>query len=265
MLKQRIITGLLMATLLLGVMFFAPIIYAEILLGIIIFLGLWEWMNLMKLSAVKPKILYILFFLAIFVILASIPFVFLMSIIVLLWLAVIFFLYGSFPKPSIFLNLPAKALWGCFILLPFGLAFDFLLQQEQHALLLLFLLLSIASFDSGAYFVGSAWGRHKLAPHISPHKSLEGLLGGLILTGLTTALLSLYLRYSFDRALFMIVLCMLTGLISCLGDLLESAMKRSAGVKDSGVLLPGHGGILDRIDAYTAGAPFFALMISIFY
>jgi phosphatidate cytidylyltransferase len=265
MLKKRIITGILIALLLIGILFFAPVVYAEILLSLIVCLGLWEWISLMKLQSFKLRLFYILFFLLVFFISIWTPFVYFMTLSVLLWLPVIFFLYFSFPKETFLLSPGFKALWGCFILIPFWIAIAYLLHLDQHVLFLLFLLLSISGFDTGAFFAGKAWGRHKLAAHVSPNKSIEGVLGGLLCTGILVSILSFCLNYSLSKGLFMIILCLLTGLISCIGDLLESAMKRSAGVKDSGTLLPGHGGILDRIDAYTAGAPFFALMVYLFY
>ncbi|MCY4281391.1 MAG: phosphatidate cytidylyltransferase [Gammaproteobacteria bacterium] len=120
------------------------------------------------------------------------------------------------------------------------------------------LFIMIWAADSGAYYVGRRWGKRKLVAHISPGKTVEGLLAAL-LSGLLAALLCalLLLQLSLvELALFMPV-CLLAIAMSVVGDLTESLMKRSGGVKDSGGWLPGHGGALDRIDSLTAAAPVF--------
>ena len=122
------------------------------------------------------------------------------------------------------------------------------------------LVLALVSFaDAGAYFVGSAWGRHKLAPSISPGKTREGALGGLAVA----------LVYAIICAAFVdgiawvpyLLSAALLAVLSIVGDLFESALKRQAGAKDSGTLLPGHGGVLDRVDSATAALPLAALLI----
>ena len=118
--------------------------------------------------------------------------------------------------------------------------------------------------DSGAYFFGRAFGKHKLAPKVSPGKSWEGALGGLLTSGVI-AFIFLQVTPSdvFGRELStvpFIAVSVATVAISVLGDLAESMFKRQAGVKDSSNLIPGHGGILDRIDSLTAAIPFFATM-----
>ena len=112
--------------------------------------------------------------------------------------------------------------------------------------------------DTGAYYTGKRWGRRKLAPHVSPGKTLEGL-GGAFAGGLAAALLCalLLLQMGLPELAPFLLVCMATIAMSVLGDLTESMIKRSAGVKDSGELLPGHGGALDRIDSLTAAAPAF--------
>jgi len=113
--------------------------------------------------------------------------------------------------------------------------------------------------DAGAYFVGSAWGRSKLAPSISPGKTREGALGGL-----AVALLYAIICGAFVEGIAWVTYLLSAALIAVLsivGDLFESAVKRQAGAKDSGTLLPGHGGVLDRVDSATATLPLAALLI----
>ncbi|MEH6456778.1 MAG: phosphatidate cytidylyltransferase [Cocleimonas sp.] len=128
--------------------------------------------------------------------------------------------------------------------------------------LVLFLVLLVAAADSGAYFAGKAFGKNKLVPQISPGKTREGLVGGFI-----AALIVAFIAASFfdlGKGFFssFIYLSAITALLSVAGDLFVSLMKREAGAKDSGNILPGHGGILDRVDGLIATLPLFALGIN---
>ena len=123
---------------------------------------------------------------------------------------------------------------------------------------ILLLVLGVWSYDTGAYLVGRQIGRHKFLTHISPSKSIEGLVGGLVATTVVTALLVAGLGQDWRGAL---VLGPLLGLAAQAGDLAESMLKRAAGAKDSGSLIPGHGGILDRIDSFLFAAPVVALYV----
>jgi phosphatidate cytidylyltransferase len=144
------------------------------------------------------------------------------------------------------------------------LALCWLRDQAAGAWLVLLLLIIIWAADVGAYFAGRAFGRHKLAPGISPGKTREGLLGGLLLAMLAAQVLA-YFSGSFAAPSWSLALvAMLTALVSAGGDLFISIHKRTAGVKDSGHMFPGHGGVLDRFDSLLAGAPFFALGVLLF-
>ncbi|MGB1272527.1 MAG: phosphatidate cytidylyltransferase, partial [Endozoicomonas sp.] len=102
---------------------------------------------------------------------------------------------------------------------------------------------------------------NKLAENVSPKKTLEGLVGGLLMSVLVSSVMALWFDFSFARGLGLLMLTVLTVLVSVLGDLWESLLKRERGIKDSSQLLPGHGGILDRIDSLTAAVPIFTLAI----
>jgi len=125
--------------------------------------------------------------------------------------------------------------------------------------LVLFLLLLMWVADSGAYFAGRCWGRHKLAPRVSPGKTWEGVWGALAGTVILAVLAAPVFDMTPRYVILFALLCLVTVAFSILGDLIESLFKRQAGVKDSSHLLPGHGGMLDRIDSLTAAAPVFML------
>jgi phosphatidate cytidylyltransferase len=152
---------------------------------------------------------------------------------------------------------PQQTMWlgvaGFAVLVPAGLA---MASLEPLEVLLVLVLVWIA--DTAAYFVGRAWGRRKLAPAISPGKSWEGAIGGLV-GGAAYAIICGWFIDGIAWPAFLAG-AVLLAMVSIIGDLFESAAKRQAGVKDSGTLLPGHGGILDRIDSATATLPLAALL-----
>ncbi len=125
---------------------------------------------------------------------------------------------------------------------------------------LMYLFLLVWGADSGAYFVGRKLGKRKLAPHVSPNKSIEGLLGGVFVSAVIIIVVeAVYLDLTIAQHILFLILSIITVFSSVLGDLLESMIKRRAGIKDSGRILPGHGGVLDRIDSLLAAAPVFAV------
>ena len=156
---------------------------------------------------------------------------------------------------------PVKLLCGLLTLIPAWLATVALHAGPAGRRRLLFLLVLIWAADIAAYFAGRAFGRHKLAPAVSPGKTWEGAAGGTLAL-LAVALVGVFWALPMSHYLF-ILICLLTGWLSIVGDLSESLFKREAGVKDSGRLFPGHGGVLDRIDSLTAAVPVFWLGLAI--
>jgi phosphatidate cytidylyltransferase len=153
-----------------------------------------------------------------------------------------------------------RLIMGVCVLLPAWSGLVFLKQQHEDGLLVLWLVGIVAMADMGAYFVGVRFGQHKLAPQVSPGKSWEGVAGGVLANLLFAVMLSLYLNTSFREGLWMGLTMIAVGLASILGDLFESMLKRYGGIKDSGTLLPGHGGVLDRIDGWMAAVPVFVFV-----
>ena len=135
-------------------------------------------------------------------------------------------------------------------------------MTQYNGLLLLAIFIFIWVNDTGAYLVGSRWGKRRLAPNISPKKSVEGSIGGLLLVLLSAVILRLLLfpELSWLRILLIATVVAVFGTI---GDLFESSLKRQAGVKDSGKLIPGHGGILDRIDSLLLAVPAVYLLLAL--
>ncbi len=160
---------------------------------------------------------------------------------------------GSVPRwPALAAGVP--------VLVPAFVAVGRLLLAEhgfaRGPVLVLWMLLLVFAADIGAFFAGRRFGRHKLAPRVSPGKTWEGAVGGLAAVALVAAAGAWHFGLALAPA---VGFGCLLGAFSVVGDLTESLFKRSAGLKDSGNLLPGHGGILDRIDSITAAAPLFAL------
>ena len=176
---------------------------------------------------------------------------------VLWWILVTIILFRYRPGQSPVPGTLAKSVFGWLVLVPAWTSLVVVHGIEGDGpSLLLFLLVLTWVADSGAYFSGSRWGKTKLAPDISPGKSREGVYGALA-GAAACGLFLAWWRPETGGPVLMIIFCLALTLISVVGDLFESLLKRQAGVKDSGSILPGHGGVLDRIDSLTAAAPLF--------
>lgn len=281
MLKQRIITALILAPAAISAIFYLPINYFAVLLMAIIAIGAWEWARFMGLTKTAHRLTYAI---ATTMLVALVWFSLRVDqtwlvisgvqheITSVLWLSVMWWLFAAllmcfFPKSSAFWsnNKFIIALFGWLTLIPTWLAFMVLrtnsynLDEFQGAQLLMYLFMLVWSADIGAYFVGKSIGKHKLMPNVSPGKTIEGFLGGVVCAVVLTVVVGITLQWSADEFTRALLVTALITTISVLGDLTESMFKRQAGVKDSGTILPGHGGILDRIDSLTATAPIFAL------
>ena len=251
MLKQRVITALIAVPVLLAVLFLAPPEIARAVIGLLFVAAAWEWSQF--LGAERPRWLFVAL-VAVAVALSSVALDPSLRWLILAaacawWLAATAW---AFVYPT---SVPALLAWGggLLVLVPAHAALEWLYLQS--ATLLLGLLVIVWLADIGAYFGGRALGRRKLAPAISPGKTWEGVAGGVITALVFAAGLCWQRGYDPVIVLPFIVLVVL---VSVVGDLTVSMFKRNAGVKDSGTLLPGHGGVLDRIDSVCAAAPVFA-------
>ena len=271
MLKTRVITALVLLAVLLPILFLLPAIYIGAFFLAALLAAAWEWSTLLSPQARLAAWLYTLFCLAIILVLlgmqnTSWQFA-LLLLAVIFWFFVAPFILAKGINLSLQKLRPFYVVLGL-ILLP-ATWFSLVFLRELG---LVFLLTSIALVwvaDIGAYFIGKAFGKRKLAVQISPGKSVEGAIGGLVLSYGYTLLCVIYLP--FESTLFgawairfgwVPMFLMVTVLVafSIFGDLFESQLKRLAGVKDSSHLLPGHGGVLDRVDALIPTMPIAALL-----
>lgn len=261
MLKQRIITALWLLPLALFGFFGLQGHAFTAFVALVMALGGWEWARMAGLLGQPARIGYALLVLAVFVVLGfALPVMPVLLVALAWWLLATLMVFVYPRSASWWGGLPGKLLMGLLILLPAGIALLWLKSREQANLLILTVMLMVWAADIGAYFVGRALGKRKLAPEVSPGKSWAGLYGGLAAGVLMGSGCALALGLSAAQLVWFVPAAAIIVLFSVIGDLTESMFKRSAGIKDSSNLLPGHGGVLDRIDSLTAALPLFALL-----
>ena len=255
MLRLRVVTALVLAPLVILALFFLPTTSFSLLLGILVLGGAWEWG---RLSCLHTPLQLVSWLLLVTGLLAAAklwsPVVLTVGLASAWWaLMAVMLVFGrrrGLPRWSA----KARLLIGVVVLVPAWQALTWLHIEDR--LLVLCVLLVVWAADTGAYFTGRSIGRQKLAPAVSPGKTVEGTLGGLAAV-MAAAVVFWWLIPALSIVGWM-ALCVVTCLASVVGDLTESHLKRLAGVKDSGRSLPGHGGVLDRVDSITAAAPIFA-------
>jgi phosphatidate cytidylyltransferase len=271
MLKQRIITALILAAVFLAALFYLPIALFCVFIALVVLVGAWEWANLAGWSATWQRFGYVAVIALVMILVAA--YLGLWSrndggdveayrSFILLgcgWWALALLLVQGYPSSAILWGSTAvRLLMGVMVLIPTWIALVFVRAQPEGAWLVLLIVAVVACADIGGYFAGRRWGKHKLKPAVSPGKTWEGFIGGVV-ANLVLALV-LWLVTA-NTLVILVALILPTSLFSVLGDLLESMVKRHRGIKDSSALLPGHGGVLDRVDSLTAAAPVFALAL----
>jgi phosphatidate cytidylyltransferase len=257
LLITRIVTALILGTALTAAILFAPTTVAAAVLGALFLAGAWEWAGLARLGP-RARVLYVAVFVA--AMLAGPWWIFdrgvLAAVLIVAlgwWLAALVAVL-TYPRP---LPLRLIAAAGFAALLPPWAALVHLHGAVPRGPELTMVVLGIVwAADVGAYFTGRRFGRAKLAPHVSPGKTWEGVAGGLLLAGIVAGAAGGWLELG---VAMLLIVGIATAAVSILGDLTVSIGKRNVGLKDSGRLLPGHGGMLDRIDSLTAAAPIFVL------
>ncbi len=270
MLKTRIITALGIALAAFIVLFVIEAAAFRIAMAALLLVGSWEFSRLAVLG--KTARTALLAFQALLLALALLYWDALTSVALPLlvaacasWCLMLLRLIGFQPGNTPGLNYRMVSLFSALAAVSYAwFSLSWLRDQAAGEWWVLLLLITIWAADIGAYFTGRKFGRNKLAPGISPGKTREGLLGGMLLALLAAQLLSYFSGTFATPSWPLALITIVTVLVSAGGDLFISIHKRTAGVKDSGQLFPGHGGVLDRFDSLLAGAPFFALGIFMF-
>jgi phosphatidate cytidylyltransferase len=260
---QRVLTAVPLALVVIWVILFQPTQSLMWLLYAVALLAGWEWSRLGGLGPIAARGAYAL-------LACALPWLMLhyagdlvsvfVSAAALCWLLVTAWLFTARPGNVSQSLSPLKLLFGLLVIPAAVLAMQAVHGSRlQGPDWLLFGLMLVWVADIGAYFSGKNFGRHKLAPHISPGKTREGLYGAAAAVTLYSLAGAWYFDLGPEASVLMLLLMLLLSLVSVAGDLFESLLKREFGVKDSGAILPGHGGVLDRIDSVLAAMPLFML------
>ena len=270
MFKQRFATASVLALLFIcALVFFSTPSFVSFIMLVVLIAG-WEWSDLAKIESTVGKLSFVLGLLFSMLTIASYAGIYTEHVYalsyqicfasVVLW-AVIFLWLQGYPSSAIlWSSKPIMIALGIFLLASTWLALSSIISLENGRYLLLLAVTIIVLADVGGYVAGKVFGRHKLAPTISPGKTWEGLLGGLVLQGILIAVLVQLLPDV--NLLHLCLLVLPVALSSVIGDLFESMLKRYRGIKDSSNLLPGHGGFLDRLDGVMAALPLFFVILT---
>lgn len=279
MLRQRIFTAIFLAAFFLLAVFVLPTPLFSAFIAMIVLISAWEWSNLSGFVEIYQRVLYVVFMagvvlgLAVYLQVLTPEFlsaesmsknimntryrnVFVVSCV---WWALALLWVQSYPTSALLWGRKLlRALMGVVVLIPTWAAFTYVRLQPDGIWLVLTIVGIVAAADIGGYFVGRRFGRRKLALNVSPGKTWEGFFGGVVANVLFALVVWQFMGVSLSWA---VALVLPASFVSVLGDLLESMVKRERGIKDSSALLPGHGGVLDRVDSLTAAAPVFALAL----
>lgn len=280
MLKQRIITAAILAPLAIAALFLLSLPGFHLAMVAVCLIAAWEWTGFATPDSPKKRKLQLAVFgLAIAGVSTLLPANILPDLIeqastkLILamatgWWFCALLLVLAYPKSDVLWrsNIVVTFIVGCLTIIPFLWAmlalhsWNYQADSLDGGILLLYVMLLVWGADTGAYFAGRAFGKHKLAPKVSPKKTWEGLAGGIVTAMLIAVLFSTFVELNWKDFSLLMLASLFAVLASAIGDLSESMFKRTAGIKDSGKILPGHGGVLDRIDSLTAAMPVFAFI-----
>ncbi|WP_394754031.1 phosphatidate cytidylyltransferase [Crenothrix sp.] len=286
MLLQRIITAAILIPLIVLAIFKLPTDYFSLIFALIMLLGAWEWTNLIEITNVFKRVLFLLLLILPMLVIhfwtqilelvsltADLPAIrdysgiieWLVVPPVLFWILTMVLIRNA-PKSVLNLQLKPrnKVLLGAFILFSAWMFLTRLRILNAPEMTLYFFIL-IWGADISAYFVGKKYGTTKLSPEISPGKTIAGMYGALAAAAMCAVVFGLIFQFNIVFIMDFVLLSVVTVLISIYGDLFFSVVKRQRGVKDTGAILPGHGGILDRLDSLIAAVPFFYAGIYLIY
>ncbi len=254
MFRQRLLTVLVLIPLVLLAIYYTNVWLLGAVVSVLVVIGGWEWLQLIPINALINKLVFMM---------ALLLFVGLCIYRLDDWLLSGLLLWGfiliavlTFPASESYWGYRTLVGGACLLLLPLSVStFVSIYQHPQGKDLIVYLLCIVWATDIGAYLAGKLWGRHKLIPTVSPGKSVEGAMGGFVLA-FVVAVVG-YFYFNIQAALIWFLVAVSTILISMLGDLFISMLKRRSKIKDTGNIFPGHGGVLDRIDSLIAALPIF--------
>lgn len=268
----RILTAIILITVVVTGVLFLPTFWVGLLLATALLSGIREWVRLAGFAQRSSHlvVLYIstIIMLAILWLIINnlVPMLTILTIAALWWFTVSWRIWQIEKTGNLIIKKDKSifvAIGGILILFVTWSSMVWLHQQAHGPWLLLFFFVLVWTADTGAYFAGRRWGNQRLAPILSPNKTLAGMYGAFVGAAIWGGLLAiLYGNNITDQAALML-LCIFTVAISIVGDLYESLLKRERCLKDSGAMLPGHGGVLDRIDSLTSAAPIFVLGLTL--
>ena len=258
---KRTITVLIMIPVAIWLILGTSIFTFEVVSAVFCLGAAWEWATLIGVKTKFNRLIYMILMLAALSIVQFIPFIYVLWLGGVWWLIAIFVLLHyvkTQTKQQVFF---ISAVMGFFAIVPCWVGLNSLRSGPRGAEMLLFFFFLLWAIDTGAYLFGMKFGKRKLAPRLSPGKTIEGVVGGLLFM-LLFLILGIWILHIPEKhwfPLFIIVIVMM--IFSIIGDLFESMLKRKCNVKDSGSIMPGHGGFLDRMDSALAAAPVFALAV----
>lgn len=266
MLKQRVITALILASIIIGCLFFLSPKGFAIFTALVLAVAAWEWANMAGMVSAAGRWTYALVLLLVMAGSAFLPVMPVLGVLSAFWVlmavAVVFY-----PRlASLWEPVPVRAGIGMILIAGAWLALNHLRTgalslglAESNLLLILYTFLVVWAADIGAYFAGRTFGKRKLAPAVSPGKTLAGVGGGLTAVAVLAAVAGAWSQLGAAGLVQLLMVSLVTAVAAVFGDLLESMLKRHRGIKDSSHLLPGHGGVLDRLDSLLAAIPVLAL------
>jgi len=272
MLRQRLITGVIMAAVVIAFTMLSPQWLVLGVFGSVVVVASWEWAAFAGLRTMPSRVVYALAPALVMGLLwgavtGNEPRTDVVELILLFsvgfWLAAIVFvvLYPRFAK--VWGSRLMLMIIGLSVLIPPWVALALITAMPGGRLLAIYCIAAIAFADIGAYFAGSHFGGPKLMPAVSPKKTVSGVVGGLLLSTVFALVCGLGAGLPAEQVPGWLLIAFVAALVSVFGDLLESMAKRQCGIKDSGSILPGHGGIFDRVDSLSAGLPFYAIGLSL--
>lgn len=261
MFRQRLITGLILAPLILLSIFYSNLVVFIGVTSVLLVACGTEWLQLIPFSHLRSKVAF-LAGLLIAMTLIHLVFYYWLGLGLFIWFLILFALC-TYPKSQFLWGTPLVVVIFSMVLLPlFSQSLINIYQMPDGKALIVYLLFLVWGADIGGYFAGKLWGQHKLISAVSPGKTIEGVIGGSILTTLVALLAYFYFQSNFGlflshKVLLWMAMAIFVFIMALIGDLFISMLKRRVHLKDTGNLIPGHGGILDRLDSLIAAAPAF--------